>query len=53
MDTGKYYYRIHGASYEICKDGQHVRGERNYFVREEARKRVYELNGWRYKPCKS
>ena len=23
-----------------------------YRDREEARKRVYELNGWRYKPCK-
>lgn len=24
-----------------------------YYDREEARRRVYELNGWRYKPCKT
>ena len=26
-----------------------VQGEKAYFDSEEARKRVYELNGWRYK----
>lgn len=29
-----------------------VPGEPIYYDREEARKRVYELNGWKYKPCK-
>lgn len=24
-----------------------------YYDREEARRRVYELNGWRYKSCKN
>ncbi|EXZ01129.1 hypothetical protein M128_1662 [Bacteroides fragilis str. S6L8] len=27
-----------------------VRNEPLYIDREEARKRVYELNGWKYKP---
>lgn len=54
----QYYYRIHGRHYEICMSshtdgslivfGSRVPGEKTYTNREEARKRVYELNGWRY-----
>lgn len=52
-DTAKYYYRIHGNHYDICEKatGQRVAGEPVYYSREQARRRVYQLNGWRYKPC--
>lgn len=52
--TPRYYYRIHGNHYDVCEKatGQRLPGEPYYYNREEARKRVYELNGWRYKPCK-
>ena len=46
MEAGRYYYRIRGTRYEICRDGQHALGERDYYKREEARRRVHELNGW-------
>ncbi len=41
-------YRRRWAVYKKCGDcgGEFVQ---DYDTREEARKRVYELNGWRYK----
>ena len=59
MKVGEYSYSIHGRNYRICvcdySDGKiqtssPVRNEPLYIDREEARKRVYELNGWKYKP---
>ncbi|MCS2588042.1 hypothetical protein [Bacteroides fragilis] len=59
MKVGEYSYSIHGRNYRICvcdySDGKTqisspVRNEPLYINREEARKRVYELNGWKYKP---
>jgi hypothetical protein len=45
------YERISGI-YEIFKmeDGVGTKTGDYYFTKEEARKRVYELNGWNYKP---
>ena len=60
--TGQCYYAPLGRSFRIYRydhvDGatasaSPVPGEPLYFTREEARKRVCQLNGWRYKPCKS
>ena len=57
METGQYYYRIHGRHFEIClRDalgGQAVAGEPVCFSREQARRRVRELNGRREEPCRS
>ena len=55
METGQYYYRIHGRSFEICRrdSGQAVAGEPVCFSREQARRRVRELNGRRGEPCRS
>ena len=56
MKVGEYSYSIHGRNYRICvcdySDGKiqtssPVRNEPLYIDREEARKRVYELNGWK------
>ena len=58
-EKSQYYYRIHGNIFEICRSthfdgnvafGEPVPGEQTYSEREDARKRVYELNGWNYKP---
>lgn len=40
------YVNVRDNGYGLCK----VPGERFHVDREEARKRVYELNGWKYKP---
>ena len=57
METGQYYYRIHGRRFEICRrdalGGQAVAGEPVCFSREQARRRVRELNGRREEPCRS
>lgn len=59
MKIGEYEYVPHGSGYRIymCdfNNGRFemsgpVRGEPIYFNKEDARKRVYELNGWNYKP---
>lgn len=56
--VGQYFYERRGSAFQIyrydCVRGTFssaspVNGEKAYFDREEARKRVYELNGWRYK----
>ncbi len=61
MKVGEYSYSICGCHYRIyvCNysDGKietssPVRNEPLYRDREAARKRVYELNGWNYKPKK-
>lgn len=58
-EKAQYYYRIHGRIFEICRsthfDGnvafcKRVPEEKTYSNREEARKRVCELNGWNYEP---
>lgn len=57
--VGEYYYSLHGRDFRIYRcdysDGQTTMSspvyEEPFFRdREEARKRVYELNGWEYKP---
>lgn len=59
MKVGEYHYCIHGRCFRIyvCdySDGKirtssPVRDEPSYSNQELARKRVYELNGWEYKP---
>lgn len=59
MKIGEYHYELHGRHFRIYQcsfnDGvttmsDPVRGEPFFMDREEARKRVYELNGWNYKP---
>ena len=61
MKVGEYNYAIHGRHFRIYQcdysDGKvttskSVANEPNYNDREAARKRVYELNGWNYKPQK-
>lgn len=58
MRVGEYYYEPHGRHYRICQcnysDGKltvsnPVQSEPLRSDKEEARKRVYELNGWEYK----
>lgn len=56
---GQYFYKPHGRSFRIhrylkvagpaCEISPCLEEHRD---REEARRRVYELNGWRYEPCK-
>lgn len=56
--TGQYLYALRGSSYRIYRcDGSKdsaspVTSEPPYRDREKARRRVCELNGWRYKPCR-
>ena len=59
--VGEYSYRLDGRNFriQICDYSQGgvttfspVRDEPLYNDREEARRRVYELNGWNYKPRK-
>ncbi len=55
--TGQYYYTPCGSSFRIYRY-DHVSGhggsaspvseEPVFYNREDARKRVYELNGWKY-----
>lgn len=61
MKVGEYHYSIYGNHFRIYQcdysDGKittssPVRNEPLYSDREAARKRVYELNGWNYKPKK-
>lgn len=58
MKKGEYSYQPHGRQFRIyvCTyaDGRTtmsdpVRDEPFYNNREDARRRVYELNGWKYK----
>ena len=60
--VGQCYYAPRGRAFRIyCYDyvsdtvatASPLPDEPYYYNREEARKRVYELNGWRYKPCKT
>lgn len=59
MKVGEYEYRLHGRNFRIYRcdyaDGKittskPVMNEPFYTDREAARRRVYELNGWKYKP---
>lgn len=59
MKVGEYFYTIHGRHFRIYQcDSSDAKGESGkpvyeepFFTdREAARKRVYELNGWKYKP---
>ncbi|MCU6767384.1 hypothetical protein OCV73_00205 [Barnesiella propionica] len=56
--VGQYHYELRGSCFRIYRYDQvsdtgtsssPVYGEPSYLDREEAKKRVYELNGWRYK----
>lgn len=58
---GQYYYAPRGRGWRIYRYtsvtatgsvASPVVEEPIYFNREEARKRVYKLNGWNYKPKK-
>lgn len=57
--VGQYYYAPHGRFFHIYRwecvtetggAASPVPDEPRFINREEARKRVYELNGWNYKP---
>lgn len=51
----KYTYRRHLGGFNIYREegnGSFTRIER-LATEEEARRRVYELNGWKYKPLKN
>ena len=59
--VGQCYYAPRGRAFRIYRydyvgettsSASPLPNEPYYYNREEARKRVYELNGWRYKPCK-
>lgn len=59
MKKGEYSYSPHGRQFRIyicTQSDEHgsmsspVRTEPFFNDREQARKRVYELNGWNYKP---
>lgn len=55
---GEYYYTPHNRGYRIYRcdsvteggsaAASPLRDEPTYYDREKARKRVYELNGWKY-----
>lgn len=56
MKTEKYYYAKQGETFAIFRYGETingVRGDENLhetiITQEDAKKRVYELNGWSYK----
>lgn len=54
IKTGQYFYAIRGTNYRIYRkesntDASLVIGEPVCFTQQEARKRVYELNGWKQK----
>ena len=55
--TGQYYYTLRGNRFYIYRcdndsdsgySGSPVNGEKSYTDRNHARKRVYELNGWKF-----
>jgi hypothetical protein len=57
MKKGEYHYSPRGKAYRIyvCTEAsafgsssEPVPGEPAYYDREAARRRVYELNGWKY-----
>lgn len=57
--VGQYYYVLHRGRFVIyictyddgnTSTGERVSQEPLFFNREDARKRVYELNGWKYTP---
>ncbi len=58
MKPGQYHYIRRGRFYEIyrcteagtdgCAGSVHVLDEPPFTDREQARRRVYELNGWKY-----
>ncbi len=59
MKKGEYHYSSHGNQFRIyvCKQAddkgsisEPVNSEPFYSDRETARKRVYELNNWKYTP---
>lgn len=59
--VGQYYYTPRGRGWRIYRythvsdtgsAASPVLEEPIFFNREEARKRVYELNGWKYTPRK-
>lgn len=59
MKKGQYSYQPYGRSYRIyvctyaderSSASSPVNGEPLYHDREAARRRVYQLNGWNYKP---
>lgn len=53
LKPGQYYYEPWGSCFRICRKNEH--GSFPYthidvcYSREDARKRVYELNGWKMK----
>ena len=60
--VGRCYYAPRGRAFRIYRydyvsdtvaTASPLPDEPYYYNREEARKRGYELNGWRYKPCKT
>lgn len=60
-EVGEYFYMPFGQAFRIYRydfvgkttsSAEPVSDEPYYRNSEDARKRVYELNGWRYKPCK-
>lgn len=50
--NARYKYYIHGVYWRIYDYQKMQPLDEQYFSREEARKRVYELNGWTYTPKK-
>lgn len=59
LKAGQYMYKLHGSQYRIyqCDFNNGVNSSyievvsEPFFTNpEDARKRVYELNGWEYKP---
>lgn len=45
----RYYYRRHGREFEICESatGQAVYPFIRFKTQEEAKAKVYEMNGWK------
>lgn len=58
LKKGEYHYARRGQVFRIyvCVEStpesevSRPAGDEDYFDREEARRRVYELNGWKYRP---
>lgn len=50
MNKEKYYFVRIGRNWHIYLGSKRVASEPPCFTFEEARRRVYELNGWKYKP---
>lgn len=47
-----YYYRRHMGSFKVYRDNHNGTSDKlsQHWDEEEARKEVYRLNGWTYKP---